>query len=75
MGDQLLTLLNGSQISTATTLEYFDQNKNFVYETSGSTNKHGNDSWAFNQRGIDFKSDDELGYNYTNPYQFLQMQN
>lgn len=70
-GDQLLTLLNGSQISTATTLEYFDQNKNFVYETSGSTNKHGNDSWAFNQRGIDFKSDDELGYNYTNPYQFF----
>ncbi|MBC7863475.1 MAG: CotH kinase family protein [Bacteroidia bacterium] len=71
-GDQLMTLLNGNSGTVPTpNLEYFDESKAFVYETYGEADKHGNDSWAFNQRGIDFKADDEYGYNYTNPVQFF----
>jgi gliding motility-associated-like protein len=70
-GDQLSQLLNGTQNNPNPHLEYFDENKNFVYEAYGWANKHGNDSWAFDQRGIDFKADDEFGYHYTNPGQFF----
>ncbi|MFN5458782.1 MAG: CotH kinase family protein [Bacteroidota bacterium] len=71
-GDQLLTLMNGNNsIVPKPNLEYFDENKTFLYETYGEADKHGNDSWAFNQRGIDFIADDEYGYNYTNPGQFF----
>ena len=71
-GDQLLTLMNGNSGTVPQpNLEYFDENKVFQYETYGDADKHGNDSWAFNQRGIDFCADDEYGYNYTNPGQFF----
>jgi gliding motility-associated-like protein len=71
-GDQLMTLLNGNSGTVPLpNLEYFDENKTFLYETYGTADKHGNDSWAFDQRGIDFKADDEYGYNYTNPGQFF----
>jgi len=63
-GDQLITLMTGTQINPETGMEYFNVSKQLKAESDGSSNKHGNDSWAYNQRGIDFISDDELGYNY-----------
>jgi gliding motility-associated-like protein len=63
-GDSIMTLMNGTQFSPETGLQYFDKAKHLKAETDGSSNKHGNDSWAYSQRGIDFISDDELGYNY-----------
>jgi len=40
-------------------------------ESYGEANKHGNDSWSYPQRGIDFISIDEYGYNYALKDQFL----
>jgi gliding motility-associated-like protein len=63
-GDQIMSLLNGSYIDPYTGAEYFDHNGVFVTETYGKTNKHGNDSWAYDQRGFDFVTRDQYGYNY-----------
>jgi gliding motility-associated-like protein len=64
-GDQLMTLMNGSwSVEPVTGLEYFDNTGVFRTEVTGTTNKHGNDSWAYDQRGVDFVSQDEFGYNY-----------
>jgi len=63
-GDQIETLLNGSQIFPQTGLEYFDETQALKAETEGEANEHGNDSWAYNQRGFDYVSKDEMGYNY-----------
>lgn len=64
-GDQIQNLLNGnSSLEPETGLEYFDVNHVFKTETYGTTNKHGNDSWSYPQRGIDFVSRDQYGYNY-----------
>jgi gliding motility-associated-like protein len=63
-GDQLMTLMTGSWNAEPTTgLEYFDKGGVFRTEVTGTTNKHGNDSWAYAQRGIDFVSEDPMGYN------------
>ncbi|HLG03532.1 MAG TPA: CotH kinase family protein, partial [Bacteroidia bacterium] len=32
---------------------------------TGNTNKHGNDSWAYPQRGIDYVTQDEMGYDHS----------
>ncbi len=62
-GDQLNNLLGGSYIEPDGVLEYFDANQAPVDEASGYFNKHGNDSWAYNQRGIDFIAKDQYGIN------------
>lgn len=67
-GDQTDNLLAGSSITAETGLEYFDAAKVLVAETNGETNEHGNDSWAYNQRGFDYVSRDEMGYNYAINY-------
>ena len=46
------------------TFEMFDPSLNLITEGSGDFNKHGNDSWFYDQRGIDYISRDEYGYNY-----------
>ncbi len=43
--------------------EIFEQDKSFIDEGQGHFNKHGNDSWAYAQRGFDFIMRDEMGYN------------
>lgn len=43
-------------------LEYFDANEVFQFESYGEVNGHGNDSWSFPQKGIDFVTRDEEGY-------------
>ncbi len=67
-GDLVADLLAGNQSDPETGLEYFDNNKVLVAESTGETNKHGNDSWAYSQRGFDFVSKDEMGYNYALNY-------
>lgn len=63
-GDQILQLMNGTQFYPTTELEYFDKSGTFRTEVGGNSNKHGNDSWAYSQRGIDFVSQDQQGYGY-----------
>ncbi len=43
--------------------ELFEQNGQFIDEGEGHFNKHGNDSWAYPQRGFDFIMRDQFGYN------------
>ncbi|MEI6764251.1 MAG: CotH kinase family protein [Bacteroidota bacterium] len=63
-GNEIADLLNGSYIYPQTTLEYFNQSGQLKTESTGEANKHGNDSWAYGQRGIDFVTKDQFGYNY-----------
>jgi hypothetical protein len=44
--------------------EMFTASGSLIDEGEGYYNKHGNDSWAYDQRGFDFKMKDQYGYNY-----------
>ena len=46
------------------TIEWFDANGVLINKGSGEFNKHGNDSWAYDQRGFDFVMRDQFGYNH-----------
>lgn len=62
-GDQLPTLLGGTQIEPVGSFEYFGPNGQLRDEASGDFNEHGNDSWAYDQRGFDYVTRDEFGDN------------
>jgi len=42
--------------------ELFEDDGAFIDEGQGEFNKHGNDSWAYYQRGFDYITRDEFGY-------------
>lgn len=63
-GSQVLDLLNGNQIDPETGLQFFGVDQQMKAASYGESNEHGNDSWSYDQRGIDFISRDQLGYNY-----------
>lgn len=44
-------------------MELFEEDGTFVDKGEGHFNKHGNDSWAYNQRGFDFIMRDQFGLN------------
>lgn len=67
----LLTLLNGTQIEPTGYFEYFETDGTFIDETMGDFDKHGNDSWAYDQRGIDFIARDDHGYKRRLEHQFF----
>lgn len=69
-GAPLNQLLGGTQNNPKTHLEYFE-NQTFKTEGYGLANKHGNDSWAYQQRGIDVETFDEYGYNNAYKHQFF----
>ncbi|MCX6258777.1 MAG: CotH kinase family protein, partial [Bacteroidia bacterium] len=73
--DQIQNLLNGNYITPQASLEYFDKTHVFRTEADGYANKHGNDSWAYGQRGIDFITRDQLGYNYALNYKLFARKN
>lgn len=43
--------------------ELFEADQSFIGKGEGEFNKHGNDSWAYPQRGFDFVMRDQFGYN------------
>ncbi|TVR82016.1 MAG: T9SS C-terminal target domain-containing protein [Chitinophagaceae bacterium] len=53
------------------TFEFFDKDGNFVEKSAGDLNKHGNDSWSYAQRGVDFISRGQHGYNDALNYPFF----
>jgi gliding motility-associated-like protein len=66
-GDQITDFLNdvapGSFNSNFDgAFELFEENGTMVSEGEGYYNKHGNDSWAYDQRGFDMVVRDEYGY-------------
>jgi len=60
-GTNVSDLLNGSYINPFGCIEYYETGQ-LKTKVTGEFNKHGNDSWAYGQRGIDFISRDEFGY-------------
>ncbi len=57
-------IANGSQSGNPVgAFELFETDKSFIDEGEGDFNKHGNDSWAYPQRGFDFIMRDQFGYN------------
>ncbi|MGB0887183.1 MAG: CotH kinase family protein [Vicingaceae bacterium] len=70
-GDNIMTLMNGSQIDPVGSLEFFDRAGVMQSEVTGDFNKHGNDSWAYDQRGVDFISRDQYGYNHSIDHQIF----
>lgn len=74
-GDQLLTLFNGTQIEPLGGVEFFDENGDLIDESYCEFDKHGNDSWQYPQRGVDFVSRDEYGYNAELSSKFFETKN
>ncbi|HRI60270.1 MAG TPA: CotH kinase family protein, partial [Saprospiraceae bacterium] len=70
-GDNVANLLNGSQIRPFGSFEYFENNQ-FKEEAYGEFNEHGNDSWAYPQRGVDWITRDQLGYKDELKYKFFE---
>ncbi|MGB0998977.1 MAG: CotH kinase family protein [Flavobacteriales bacterium] len=64
-GASLQSLFNGTQNEPHGALELFETDGTQLAETTGEFNKHGNDSWAYAQRGVDFIARDQFGTNYT----------
>jgi len=63
-GSGVYTLIaNGNQITPVGGFELFEENGLFIDEGEGDFNEHGNDSWAYDQRGFDFILRDQYGYN------------
>ncbi|TVR97036.1 MAG: hypothetical protein EA418_03960 [Wenzhouxiangellaceae bacterium] len=59
----LLALFNGNAaLRPLGHFEYFESDGQFVDGNFGDFNKHGNDSWSYPQRGVDFISRDDYGY-------------
>jgi len=70
-GNHLNTLFGGSQITTIGAFEFFDEHGNFIDASVGDFDKHGNDSWSYPQRGVDFVARDEYGYNNQLTHKFF----
>jgi gliding motility-associated-like protein len=68
-GDDVADLMDGNQIDPIGSLEFFDRAGVMQSEVTGDFNKHGNDSWAYDQRGIDFIARDQYGYNHAIEHQ------
>lgn len=65
--DQFPSLFSTSQ-NIYSTYEYFTPSGNLLYECSGDVGPHGNDSWAYPQKGVDFVCNDKYGYSYEMNY-------
>ncbi len=64
-GDEVDDLIeDGNQIEPHGTFEYYKQNGELADKARGEFNKHGNDSWWYDQRGFDYITRDQFGYNY-----------
>lgn len=66
------TLLGGNQTPVVGSFELFEDNGLFIDEGQGDFNKHGNDSWAYGQRGFDYITRDQLGYAAAINHQIFQ---
>ena len=64
-GNEVDELINGEvYLRPIGAFEIFDENGVLIDEAVGEFNKHGNDSWAYDQRGLDYITRDQYGYNY-----------
>ena len=57
-------IAGGNQIEPYGTFEIYNSDGSLFDKSRGEFNEHGNDSWAYAQRGFDFITRDQFGYNY-----------
>ncbi len=69
-GDNIADLMSGNIIRPFGSFEYYE-NQVLADEAYGEFNKHGNDSWAYAQRGIDWITRDQMGYKDELKYKFF----
>lgn len=74
-GDQIMILLNGSQINPEMGMEYYLADGTFIEKVYGDANEHGNDSWAYDQRGFDYIVRDKMGYASEIDHQIFAVRN
>ncbi|MBE37333.1 MAG: hypothetical protein CMP50_01545 [Flavobacteriales bacterium] len=64
-GETVDDLLNGQGwMRPQGSFELFDSSGLLMDKAVGEFNEHGNDSWAYSQRGFDYITRDQYGYNY-----------
>ena len=69
-GDDISDLLGNSTtwgngwLEPEGTIEWFAADGTLLDKGTGEFNKHGNDSWAYGQRGFDYIMRDQFGYNH-----------
>ena len=56
---------NGELVKTIGAFEIYNSDGSLFDKAIGVFDKHGNDSWYYQQRGYDFVIRDQLGYNYS----------
>jgi gliding motility-associated-like protein len=74
LGGEFATLFASSSwagVKLPSSFEYFDKNGIFQFEGYGESDKHGNDSWAYDQKGIDYVVKDVYGYENEFDYQIF----
>jgi gliding motility-associated-like protein len=64
-------LAGNSGISPQGFFEIWEADQSFVDKGEGEFNKHGNDSWAYDQRGFDFIMRDQFGYDHEIDHQIF----
>ena len=57
-------IAGGIQIDPKGTFEIYNSDGSLFDKARGEFNEHGNDSWAYQQRGFDYITRDQFGYNY-----------
>lgn len=63
-GQEIDDLLNGNGgLQPVGSIEYYGEDQLLRDEAVGEFNEHGNDSWAYDQRGFDYITRDQFGYN------------
>ncbi len=55
------SLFNNNTNELQHAIEYYDETGQLVFKTEGDMKGHGNDSWAFDQKGMRFYTRDEYG--------------
>lgn len=79
-GDEITDFLNDVAAGAFTSnfdghFEFFEKDGSLAAEGEGYYNKHGNDSWAYDQRGFDFVMKDQYGYNHAIDHQIFPQKN
>ncbi len=59
--DQFNNLFQSNVNSIVGSMEYFGTNGSQIFEIESEYSPHGNDSWAYPQKGMDFNVEDEYG--------------
>lgn len=70
-GQENGTWPGGGGVGEPMHIEFFAPDGTFITEASGDSNEHGNDSNAYGQRGFDYITRDQMGYDFAVEYELF----